>query len=259
MTTLTIATILDYALPYPHDVLIQIEAAAMTDQHVAASSFCVTSPEPLRAVAGEEGIGQRTWALGTERIRAEYHATVVIDRATPDIALFDAAPPRDLPGLVLPYLLPSRYVESQLFENFIGQKFGALRGGGAVLAMSAWITANVHYCLGTSSGSTTAGSTFVARQGVCRDFAHLMAAFARAANIPARVVSVYAPDVAPQDFHAVVEVWLGDAWQLVDPTGMAQPGDMARIAVGRDATDIAFMTIFGTAELIEQSVSVLRA
>ena len=86
----------------------------------------------------------------------------------------------------------------------------------------------------------------------------MLATFARAAAIPARIVSAYAPDVTPPDFHAIVEVWLEDAWHLVDATGMAKAEEVVRIAVGRDATDIAFMTVFGTATFRNQSVSVTR-
>ena len=45
---------------------------------------------------------------------------------------------------------------------------------------------------------------------------------------------------------------------MVDATGMATPDTMVKIAVGRDATDIAFMTTFGRAELKSQSVNVQR-
>jgi transglutaminase-like putative cysteine protease len=253
---LAINVLLDYALPAESDVLLQIEAAAMADQRIVAERLTATSPERLRAVSGEESVGQRTWAAGVDRFTARYTATVDIDRIVLPIDNFGATLARDLPGLVLPYLLPSRYVESHLFETFVARQFGHLQGGAKVLAMRDWISRELAYVSGVSDGHTTASDTFVRREGVCRDFAHLMAAFARAASIPARLVSVYAPSVTPPDFHAVVEVWLEGAWHLVDATAMAQPHEMARIAVGRDATDIAFMTVFGTATLIEQRVAV---
>ena len=56
----------------------------------------------------------------------------------------------------------------------------------------------------------------------------------------------------------MVEVYLDGGWYLVDPTGLAPVEGLARIAVGRDATDISFMTIFGSATLNRQSVSVER-
>ncbi len=56
----------------------------------------------------------------------------------------------------------------------------------------------------------------------------------------------------------MAELWLGGAWHLVDATGMSAADEIARVAVGRDATDIAFMTVFGTAQLLEQRVTVVR-
>ena len=83
---------------------------------------------------------------------------------------------------------------------------------------------------------------------MCRDYAHLLVALARAGGIPARCVSAYAPGVDPPDFHAVAELWLDGDWRLVDATRMATCGDIARVCVGRDATDIAFMTVFGAGD-----------
>ena len=87
----------------------------------------------------------------------------------------------------------------------------------------------------------------------------VLAAFSRAAGIPARLVSAYGWKVDPPDFHALVEVWLGDAWHLVDPSRLASAEAVVRICVGRDATDIAFMTSFGPAEMKAQRVTVARA
>ena len=84
----------------------------------------------------------------------------------------------------------------------------------------------------------------------------LLIAFARAADVPARMVSAYGLGIDPPDFHAVVEVYLDGRWHLIDPPRLAPEENLVRIAVGRDATDISFMTIFGTANMISQSVRV---
>ena len=84
-------------------------------------------------------------------------------------------------------------------------------------------------------------------------------ALARAADIPARIASVYAPRVTPEDFHVVAEIFLGDSWHLVDPTGMAHAGDAAIIGIGRDIGDVAFLTAFGPLVMNGQSVSVREA
>ncbi len=255
---LDIDVLLDYYLPEPHDVLIQIEAAAQVDQRLINSQMTVTSAEPLRAVAGDEGIGQRTWAAGVGRFIVEYRSSVEIDRFVVPLDALTMDDPRNLPALVVPYLLPSRFCECDKFSAFVTREFSNHWGGAKLLAMRDWIGSNVDYVIGASNGSTTASGTFVQRQGVCRDFAHLLATFSRAANIPARIVSAYAPDVTPPDFHAVVEVWLGGSWHLLDATAMAAPEDIVRIVVGRDATDIAFMTVFGSAWINEQRVNVTR-
>ena len=87
----------------------------------------------------------------------------------------------------------------------------------------------------------------------------------RASAIPARYVACFAPDVTPQDFHAVAEVFLNDpttpgggTWQLVDATGMATPDEIVKIGVGRDAADVSFLTSFGMVELCEKTVQVTR-
>lgn len=94
------------------------------------------------------------------------------------------------------------------------------------------------------------------RAGVCRDFTHLVIGLCRAANIPARAVSAYAWRLEPPDLHAIAEVYLGGRWRLIDATGLAPIDGLVRVATVRDAADIAFMTIFGRASLIEQSFSI---
>lgn len=253
---LTIDVALDYAFYDPADVLLQIEVAAMADQKLLADTLSVTSRERLRATPGEEAIGQRCWALGEGHFAARYHGEVEINREVIDIAALGETRPRDLPALVVPYLMASRYCQADKFDAFVQSDFAGLSGGPLAAAIRDWVGQHLTYRCGTSSGVTTAVDTFVTREGVCRDYAHLTAALMRAGGIPARCVGGYAPNVSPQDFHAVVEVWLADAWHLVDTTGMASAADFARVGVGRDATDIAFMTIFGRADLMKQSVRV---
>ena len=91
---------------------------------------------------------------------------------------------------------------------------------------------------------------------MCRDYAHLLCAFARAGGVPARYVSGYSPGVTPPDFHACAEVWLDGGWHLVDPTGMSTPDTLAMIAVGQDAGDVAFMETGQPATVMYQDVRV---
>ncbi|MEH3048513.1 transglutaminase-like domain-containing protein [Sphingomonas adhaesiva] len=255
---LSIEVHLDYGFPAPADVLLQIEAAATPDQWLEAQALTIGSDHPIRAVAGEEGIGQRCWARGDRRLVADYAAVVRIDRSAVDIAALPATPVAALPPATIPYLLPSRYCESDRLEHWAQRGFAGLSGGVLAVALLDWVQAHLDYGWTDSSGRTGALETFAQRRGVCRDYAHLLVALARAVEIPARCVSAYAPGVDPPDFHAVAELWLDGAWRLMDATGMARADELVRVAVGRDATDIAFMTIFGTATLLAQRVMVTR-
>src|SRR3546814_5629481 len=100
--------------------------------------------------------------------------------------------------------------------------------------MRDWIENRFTYVSGAGNSETGALDSFVERRGVCRDYTHVMIALARAAHIPARMASVYALRVAPQDFHAVAEVYLDGDWHMVDATGMTRPAETARSCTGRD-------------------------
>lgn len=245
-----------YRMAEPVDVLLSIEAAQLPDQLMVSDLLTVDGVGPLRAIDGEDGIGRRTWMRAEGEFHAHYQAVIDVDRRTTPIDELPITPRRELPGEVIPYLWPSRYCEADRFEAFVEREFPGDNHGAKIMAMATWIHDHLDYRAGTTDVSTTAVDVFVSRQGVCRDYAHLLASFARAAGVPARLVSAYAWKLDPPDFHAVVEVWLAGQWYLVDPTALAPLDGLVRIAVGRDATDIAFMTVFGCTELVEQSVTV---
>ncbi|HTU11308.1 MAG TPA: transglutaminase family protein [Allosphingosinicella sp.] len=250
---------LDYHFPELADVLLAVEVAQLPDQVLVEDLLTITGcAGPLSPVAGEDGIGRRTWLTAHGPLRATYRAILEVTHRLAPLAELPICPRPQLPPEAIAYLWPSRYCESDKFEAFVERHFGHLDGGAKLLAMRDWIQAEMDYVPGASDTETTAADAFVARQGVCRDYAHLMASFARAAGIPARLTSAYAWGLKPPDFHAVVEVWLDGAWHFLDATGLAPAEGFARICVGRDATDIAFMTIFGGATMNGQSVRVTR-
>ena len=123
-------------------------------------------------------------------------------------------------------------------------------------AVSSWVGVRLAYVSGSSRPTDGAVDTYLARQGVCRDFAHLAIALLRARNVPARLAAVYAPGLSPMDFHAVAEAWVEEAWHVVDPTSLAPRQSMVRIATGRDAADTAFMSVYaGLVDLVSVEVS----
>jgi transglutaminase-like putative cysteine protease len=250
---------LDYRLPGPTDLLLQLEAAHLPEQSVDDAELVLSAHDHFARVAGHDAIGQRVWVRASDRLTAEYRATVAINRILNDCSALTAVPPHKLPGETVEYLLPSRYCPSDRFQTFVEAEFAGLQGGTAVTAMRDWIGRHLRYVPGSSNADTTAADTFIARRGICRDYAHLLITLARAGGVPARIASVYAPGVDPPDFHAVAEVFVGGEWHLMDATAMAEEGSMAKIGVGRDAGDVAFLTAFGTVEMLEQRVQVVAA
>lgn len=253
---MTIDVTLDYALEQPGPALLLIEAAGVHGQILNRATIDLGQPQKMARVPAEEGIGERIVLRLEDRLTCRYEAEVQVTRPRPNLDALEAVAVEDMPGDALRYLLPSRYCQAERFGHFTASRFEGLAGGPLVAAMRDWVERNLDYVAGASDANTTAADTFLDRRGVCRDYAHLLIALCRAQQIPARIASVYAPPVQPQDFHAVVQVYLGGDWHLVDPTGMAHADQMALVAVGRDAADVAFLTTTSVAELRTQSVAV---
>jgi transglutaminase-like putative cysteine protease len=179
-----------------------------------------------------------------------YRAAVEIEPPAVD-PIAAQVPVARLPGIVLPYIRPSRYCESDHLFAFAADEFGHLPPDHTrVQAICDWIGSNIASQVGTSTPLTTAQHVLENRTGVCRDFAHLGIAFCRALNIPARFVTAYARyEEPPADFHAIFEAYLGERWYMFDPTRLAKLDEMVRIGTGIDASEVAFATFFGNARL----------
>ncbi len=144
------------------------------------------------------------------------------------------------------YLRPSRYAPSDRLCALARAEFDLASPAADLLRdVAAWVGRRLAYVPGSSSGTDGAVETLLAGAGVCRDYAHLTVAVLRALDVPARVVSVYAPGLSPMDFHAVVEALVDDRWCVVDATLLAPRSSLVRIATGRDAADTAFLTSYG--------------
>jgi transglutaminase-like putative cysteine protease len=171
-------------------------------------------------------------------------------------------PPADLVEELL-YLRPSRYCEADRLVGFAAQHFHDIERPADILAaVSSWVGTHVKYVPGSSGPSDGAIDTLLSARGVCRDFAHLTVALLRALEVPARLVAVYAPGLAPMDFHAVAEACIEGAWYVVDGTLLATRSSLVRIATGRDAADTSFLTSYGAAihlDRVEVSATVAGA
>lgn len=261
--TLAIEARFTFRAEQPTDVLLQFEAAAIPEQILSDVTTELSESSHVARVAAQDGIGERIWVCAEGEFSVSHRARVTLHRLIVDLAPLDQMAAHDLPGEAVEYLLDSRYCPADRFQPFVAEEFGELRGGAAVTAMHDWIAEHFTYTPGASGPTTTALDSFMERHGVCRDYAHVLVTFARAAGIPARYVSCYAPRVTPQDFHAVAEVFLADptiagggAWHLVDPTGMARADEIVKIGVGRDAADVSFLTSFGPTDFLDKTVRV---
>jgi transglutaminase-like putative cysteine protease len=103
---------------------------------------------------------------------------------------------------------------------------------------------------GFSDVTTPLADVFVARRGVCQDFAHVACAALRSIGVPARYVSGYIETSPPPGepklvgvdaSHAWCAVWSGElGWLDFDPTNNQMP-PMNHVTVGwgRDYDDVA--------------------
>jgi len=187
-------------------------------------------PVPAGWLADAHGTRLLALETGAGELVAEYRAVVA--------GLADPAPVDPLDALV--YVRPSRYVPSDALAPLARSTFPGLAGVDLLRAVGDWVFERLVYDPAATEATGGAAETLERGAGVCRDYAHLVAALLRGLDVPARVVSVYAPQLDPPDFHAVVEALVDGRWLAVDATRLAPRRGMLRIATGRDAADTAW-------------------
>ncbi len=256
MQPIQVGSTLQYEIQSPTVLLLNVSAAQTEHQDILSESLTV-SPQ-VNITACQVGLAKNRF----HRISAQpgpltisYRAEVQLQPITQDAPVIQQIDYANLPAEVLPYLNPSRYVESDRLTNYAIAQFGHLPPDfQRIQSICDWICEQLQYQSGTTDSFTTACDVLLQRAGVCRDFAHLGIAFCRALGVPARYVSGYACRLQPPDFHGFFEAYLGDRWFLFDATRLAPPAGLVRIGVGRDAADTAFMTIWGSAVMQNMEV-----
>lgn len=245
---------LDYTVLAPSDFVFIIQPTNTPYQRVTWE--CLTT-EPELPVA-EEVHGHP--ANRHLRLHAEPGPLKVKHDAIVDLVHHFALPAdlretpiAELPASVLQYIYPSRYCQSDRLMDVARAEFGTMAPGyQRVEAIRRWVQSRTRFQIGSSHPGTSALDTYECGTGVCRDFAHLMISVCRALNIPARLATGidYGADPAlgPTDFHCYVEAYLGDRWYVFDPSGISPRMGLLRIGTGRDASEVAFATIFGTVQ-----------
>src|SRR5690606_30286407 len=172
-----ISVLLDYRLPQPIYLMLQVEASALPgEQHVARSRFDAGTPEHFARIAAPDGIGERIWVRCGGRLQARYSAIVEVRRSERELEPLAQVPLHRLPAGAVQYLNESRYCPSNQLVPFVQAEFGDIVGGAQIAAMRDWIARHFTYAAGASNAATTAIESFLARRGVCRDYAHVLVA-----------------------------------------------------------------------------------
>jgi transglutaminase-like putative cysteine protease len=191
------------------------------------------------------------------------NSTLIYDTGHPDPVAPWAReiPVQHLPVDVLQYLHNSRYCEVDRMMSIATELFGGIAPGwNRVRAVCAWIHEKVTFGYQYANAMKTALDVFTNRYGVCRDFQHLAVTMCRALNIPARYATGYLGDIGvpasptPMDFSAWFEAYLEGRWWTFDARHDQPRVGRVLMAVGRDASDVALTTSFGTADLRQFNV-----
>lgn len=170
----------------------------------------------------------------------------------PVVANAPVVPVCDLPIETLPFLLASRYCETDHLAQAAWGQFGHIKGGWArVQAICDYVHQRLTFGYGHARPTRTALEAYNERVGVCRDFTHLAVTLCRCLNIPARYCNGYLgdigimPDPAPMDFNAWFEAYVGDGWYVFDARHNVPRIGRITVARGRDAMDIPMLQTFG--------------
>jgi transglutaminase-like putative cysteine protease len=238
-------------------VIFQVEPSGEGPVSVEGGGWTSDPAMSIRGYADLYGNRCVRTVLPQGRSSFGYQAVAVVPDQAEDIDE-DApeCPPDALPDDTLIYTLPSRYCLPDVLGDEAWSRFGGLAPGyRRVQAICDHVHQHLTFQYGSSTALSSAADVNQTRLGVCRDFTHLAVSFCRALNIPARYVFGYLPDLdvapnpAPMDFAAWMEVWLGSRWWTFDPRN--NTGRKGRIVIGRgrDASDVAMATTFGGPQL----------
>ncbi len=255
---LTVRAEATYELPAETFLLLMVEPPLAGPTHRVHEEALFTTPTLYSELwTDTAGNPQRRLVAPAGTFSFTFRATIEADPESPLPPDAPAHPAQEVPPGAMVYTLPSRYCQSDQLARLARGEFGHLPAGAPrVNAIATWVRRHVEYRYGTTSAATSAFDTVTQRIGVCRDFAHLVVALCRGLDIPARYVAGYALGLEPPDFHGIAQVYLAGAWHNIDATFDGVRPAIVPIAVGRDAADVAMMTLWGDATLTYQAVEV---
>ena len=262
MIRFDLAVSLDYTVLAPSDFVFMVQPARTPYQRVTWERLEVSpSVDAYEEVHGMPPNRHLRLHAEPGPLQVKYEAIVDLVHHFDLPTDIRETPIAELPTSVLQYVYPSRYCQSDRLLDVARREFGDIpRGYARVEAIRHWVQSRTKFQPGSSHVGTSALETYDCAAGVCRDFAHLMITMCRAVNIPARLATGvdYGADPAlgPPDFHCYVECYLDGRWWLFDPSGISPRMGLLRIATGRDASEVAFATIFGSVRWTRPHVSV---
>ncbi|KQS60004.1 hypothetical protein ASG36_03045 [Geodermatophilus sp. Leaf369] len=228
-----VACTLTISAPVPATAFLQVAVATPTTEELT-----IVSAGTARTAIETQVLGARVHELelAAGETTIAYSASVESGGPAREVTPADRAE----------YLRPSRYCPSDQIEGYASTEFDQTTDRAELVGqVASWVGNRLVYVAGASRPVDTAIDTLLAGSGVCRDYTHLTVMLLRALEVPARLVAVYAPGLAPMDFHAVVEADVDGVWKTVDPTRLAPTSSLVRICHGRDAADTAFLSLFG--------------
>lgn len=251
-----------YDVSAPTTMTVQVRPRSDSTHQLVTEAWSTTPPLPVDEYVDLYGNPVKRLLAPEGPLVLKYDAVCAVpDEPDADGTGTPQQPVELIPGELLHFTLPSRYCLSDELMGTAWELFALTEPGWArVQAICDWVHDNLRFQYGTSNPLTTAVDVYKARQGVCRDFAHLAVSFCRAMNIPARYVFGYLPDIyvpippEPMDFAAWMEVWLGDRWWTFDPRNNSRRVGRVLIGRGRDALDVAMLTTFGPAAFKSMTV-----
>jgi transglutaminase-like putative cysteine protease len=249
---------LTFELPAPAAMILMLYThPSRSSSLLAPEAIQSTPPVPINTFIDQFGnrCGRIVAPAGELRIwhEAVVHDSGLLDPVQPEASQWQVG---DLPSDVIPFLFASRYCETDHLSPIAWELFGNTPlGWPRVQAVCKWVHDNVQFGYEFARPTKSAYEVYQERRGVCRDFSHLLIAFLRCLNIPARYATGYLGDIGvppapePMDFSAWTEVFLDGRWYAFDARHNAPRIARIVMARGRDAVDVALTTSFGPSTL----------
>ena len=249
---------LTYECPQPTPMLLVLEIHPSRRVDLLTEQIVNFEP-PIESRAYIDGFGNACTRIeapaGLTTISTDFQ---IYDSGKPDVVALDAVQHdiKDLPDDVLVFLLGSRYCDTDRLGNFSWATFGGTQPGWSrVQAICDFVHSHITFNYQNADALRTAHGGYTDKTGVCRDFAHLAITLCRCMNIPARYCTGYLGDIGippvpdPMDFSAWFEAYLSGHWFTFDARHNTPRIGRILMATGRDATDVALSTSFGSSRL----------